>query len=129
MKIIAILLTALLINGCARTITSYENQEITAPQIKKLASDGAVIMANHYPAGKTSLNINKTGDFGELLTKNLQQKGFGIDENGIPVNYVIDFLDEQYIHLGLITNDWRSDSLYLRQKNQLKRQTISQEVK
>lgn len=130
MKAITILLGSLLLGGCASMLpnSSYESSEISPIEMQTLALDGSAMMAARYPAGKTILTLQKNGEFGERFAEALRKQGFAVSQEneGMVLNYLLSPLDSQSIHLGLITHDWRSDALYIRQAGKLKRQSISQ---
>lgn len=119
-----------LLTGCASMQQgSYEAKSLTETERQTIANDGSVIMSEFFPPGKTTLNINDNGGkFGALFTEFLRKRGFAIADNGIALSYLIDPIDAQYIRLGLITPNWRSDALYLRHDGKVTRQNLTQRV-
>lgn len=128
--ILSSVLIALLLNGCASmSVNSYESTALTPTEMQALAMDGSAIMAERYPPGKTALDVEKAGAFGEMLAQALRQRGFAIEQGrGTPLRYLVDPLDAQAIRLGLLTPDWRSDALYLRQNGSVTRQNLTQRI-
>lgn len=115
-KRVFFLLLSLYLTGCATThLSSYESDALTEQEKQYLATDGVEMLATRYPPGQTTINIQSNGSFGDLLVEKLRSKGFGIDNSGQLISYLVDQLnDNKMVHLGLITKNWRSDSLYFR---------------
>lgn len=109
-----ILIMALLISACSTLSNNYENEEM-ANLYPKIAEESAQILSEHYPAGKTIFQFKPVGQFGLMFEQNLIKKGFGIsvtERSALPLNYIIDTLDQNHFRLALIVQNWRRDIIY-----------------
>ncbi|MDO4643459.1 MAG: hypothetical protein Q4A74_06430 [Cardiobacteriaceae bacterium] len=109
------------LHGCVsmQHIDNYEDSELNKTEVQRIAKDGGDILAAHYPPGKTIISLKSVGVFGDLLGEELRHHGFGVQEKGTTVlHYLLDKMDEQTWRLGLITDYWRSDSIYYLGDNQ-----------
>ena len=121
-------LSALLLSACA-SFSNYESSEITMQEMQAVAVDASALMAEKYPAGKTSLAMNeRLGNFGEIFKEQLRQKGFALADDGFKLHYTLDVLDTDFVRLGLLMHDWRADIRYQRTDNSIKRLNLTQRL-
>lgn len=114
-----LLLAALFLGGCATmNIDNFEDDGLTPNEMQTIATVGGEIMAGQYPPGKTTIALKPIGTFGEYLAGALRQRGFGVREsNAVALHYLLDQIDDHTWRLGLITTDWRNDSIFRRDGN------------
>lgn len=127
----SLLLAVLFLGGCATmNIDNFEDDSLTPNEMQMIATVGGEIMAGQYPPGKTTVALKPVGAFGEYLVEALRQRGFGVQEsNAVALHYLLDQLDDRTWRLGLITTDWRNDSVFHRYgNNTLIRGTQTQRV-
>lgn len=114
-----LLFAALFLGGCATmNIDNFEDDSLTPNEMQTIATVGGEIMAGQYPPGKTTVALKPVGAFGEYLAEALRQRGFGVQEsNAFALHYLLDQIDDRTWRLGLITTDWRNDSVFRRDGN------------
>lgn len=132
MKILVLLMTTIMTMGCASIRPSnYESPSLSKEELQEIATDGSEILAQKYPPGKTVLALEHDTTFAILLSNALRQHGFAVEnepKEGIILNYIVDPLDSQTVRLGLITNNWRSDVLYLLSHGKATRKNLTQRI-
>lgn len=134
MKSLVMMLTlSLFFGGCTTLqMDNYEDSSLSAADMQFIANDGSEMLAVQYPPGQTTFALKPTGSFGQMLAEALRKKGFGIQEqSSLPLYYLLDQIDGQaQYRLGLVTGDWRSDTIYSRDGNgHLSRNGQTQRIK
>lgn len=133
MKAMMITLALLVMGGCATlNTTSYESKELSAAEMRYIAQDSSQLLAEHYPAGKTTLHVLSAGEFGASLAEALRQQGFAVQDaagqGAVELNYILDGIAPDRYRLGLITPQWRSDRLYQRSSDRLISSVVTQRL-